>query len=323
MNADRALERLRADDSPARQQLARLLVDDALATPIRQLVDPAWLASQIAAGLEASTRTDQVRQRLDAALREALERWGDESTRLGERVPSDLLGPVEEALAQPYVPSEALAWRILDQPVFRTVMAEVLESSIKGFRSRVSNVDDKIFGGLGRRAAQRGKGLFGGVAESVVGAVAGEVEHQFDKRLKEFLTGATGEALRVVARHAADPRHAGAYAEVRVGVLRALLDTPVSELVSEVEQAQPMAYVDVLLGALRSAIAEDDFVESTAQRITSLLDEVGDGTFGAWLDEVGLASLWADSTAQLLEGRLAATVQTDAFGEWWSALFAE
>lgn len=323
MTPEHALTRLRDTNHPAVTSLARLVVDDALNTPIQDLVQPQWLATQLAAGLKAATRNEALRERAEQAFSQAMSRWGDGDEPLDDHVPAEVRAPLQKALSHTYVPSEAVVWRILDQPMFRSLMAEVLENSITGFRSRVSGVDDKLLGGLGRRAAKRGRGLFGGMADSVVGAVAGEVEHQFDKRLNDFLSMATGEALRGVARHAANPDNAAAYATMRVGVFESVLSAPVRELASEIEGAQPMAYVDVFLEGLRGALGSPSFVSETAERLQALMDEVGDGTFGAWLDDVGLREVWSASTVELLDTRLRATVQTDAFAGWWVGLFTE
>lgn len=322
MASQAALERLRDPKRTATKALARLLVDDALDTPLTELVRPDWLASQLAAGLEAATGTDRLRELAQQALDEAMARWGGSDAPLRSEVPEELIEPLLNALSHPYVPSVELVWRILDQPMFRSLMSEVLESSFKGFRSRMSGVDDKLLGGFGRRAAKRGRGLFGGVAESVVGAVAGEVEHQFDRRLSEFLNKATGEALRMVARHVADEAHATAYAEVRTGIFNTVMDIPIEELAAETLDARPMAYVDVVLQGLSGAVASPSFVDNTTRRLQSLMDEVGTGSFGAWLEEVRLRDVWTESTVELLAERLSSTVQTDAFASWWNDLHA-
>ncbi len=323
MSAERALARLRDADSGALDQLAIVLVDEAASTPISQLARPEWLASQIAAGLEAITRTTRFREAIEKRFGDALRHWSQLDGDLAEYVPDDMLAPLRGALEHPYVPSEGLVFRLLDQQVFRSLMSEVLEGTLKRFRKRVAGVDDQVFGGLGRRVARRGRGLLGGVAENLVGAVAEEVEHQFEKRVSDFLGQATGEALRVVARHAADPDHSGAYAEVRVGILDTLLDTSIAELGEEVDGFGPMAYVDVVLEALRAEVGRDDFVDVTTRRIETLLAEVGDGSFGAWLDEVGLREVWVRSTTELLTQHLHAVVQGDAFEAWWGGLFDE
>jgi hypothetical protein len=138
--------------------------------------------------------------------------------------------------------------------------------------------------------------------------------------LSDFLTKATGEALRVVARHVAADAHAESYAEVRTGIFNTVMDIPIKELAAEALDARPMAYVDVVLQGLRGAVAAESFVDDTTRRLQTLMDEVGSGTFGAWLEEVGLRDVWTESTVELLAERLSSTVHTDAFGAWWTEL---
>jgi hypothetical protein len=318
--ADRALKRLRDPESGAVAELAALLVDEAVSTPIREVARPAWLASQVAAGLEALVGGDAPRERLAARTRDTLADWATDRRPLREALPREVDAPLRQALSHPYVPREELVWRLLDQQVFRSLMSEVLEGTLKRFRKRVSGVDEKLFGGLGKRAAQRGRGLFGGVAEGLVGAVADEVESQFEKRLAEFLASATGEGLRVVARHLANEEHAASYAAVRVALLDTVLDMPIADLAAEIDGMDPMAYVDVAVEALRGELSRDDFVSRTEQRIAGLLDEVGDGTLGAWLDEAGLREVWTRSTTELLADQLGRVVATERFAGWWERL---
>ncbi|MFT6377220.1 MAG: hypothetical protein ACJARS_003880, partial [bacterium] len=108
MASQTALERLRDPEQQATKALARLLVDDALDTPLTELVRPDWLASQLAAGLEAATRTQRLRELAQQALDEAMARWGDSDAALRSEVPEELIGPLLKALSHPYVPSEEI-----------------------------------------------------------------------------------------------------------------------------------------------------------------------------------------------------------------------
>jgi len=109
---------------------------------------------------------------------------------------------------------------------------------------------------------------------------------------------------------------------VRVGVVESILDTPIEELAEEVRGAAPIAYVKVFLEGMRAAVAEPSFVADTERRLGALMDEVGDGTFGDWLDEVALRDVWADSTVALMTERLRVSVQTESFAGWWETLHA-
>lgn len=332
--AARALARIRDPDGPALADLARMVVELTTETPLRDIATPRWIAGQIAAALEAGTRGDHARAWVDRRIDAERKRWSEETRTLREFVPPEAEEPLRELLGRPYAPDGDLTFRILDQPAIRGLVREVLSTSIRNFRQRISAVEPGVLGDVGRRAAARGKGLFGsvtgnlagnvrGVAENLVGAVRDEVEHTFDGRIKDYVRGATVDTVRGIAGYVADPAHAPAFAELRLAVLDVILDTPIHELATEGDKLHPEQIVDVVVGALRSAVAADDFVDRTEQRIAQILAEAGDGTFGAWLDEVDLREVWTETTVELVTARLRAVVETDAFEAWWEGLFVD
>ncbi|MEQ1570810.1 MAG: hypothetical protein ABMA64_34595 [Myxococcota bacterium] len=327
-SARRALARLRDPSSRALADLARMTVEQATLTPIATLAKPRFVASQLAAVLEAGSRGDLLRSWVDRRIASERGRWGAEESPLRGFLPKEAHQPLRELLGRPYAPDEELVFRIIDQPAIRNLVRLVLTDTVTRFRRRLSEWDSGMFGGLGRRAAARGKGLFGnvgrnlgGMAENLVEAVKEEVDSAFEGRIKDFVAGATTEAMRTIARYAADPTHAASFGELRLAILDVVLDTPIRELANETDKMKPETAVDVLVVAVRSMVAQPDFVARAEARIESILAETGDGTLGAWLAEVGLAEVWTNTTTELIADRLRAVVETDGFEGWWAALF--
>ena len=318
------LKRLRAGS--AVDELARLVVQEATATPLREVASPRWIASQIATALEAATApsaTQWVSNRIDAERG----RWSEDDRKLSSLMPDEVDEPLRQLLLRNWSANEQLTHRLVDQPAIRDLLKHILTDGITRFRKRITNVDDKL-GGLGRRAASRSKGLLGGfgrvsgMAEDLMGAVREEVGHSMDGRVGDFVRSALSDQVRSVARYLADPEHAESFANLRVSILDVLLDTPISELVGEADKLGPEEILEVVRGAVSAAIQADDFVERTETRVAAMMNEVGDGTLGAWLEEVGLLDVWTETTAQVVADRLHAVVKTPAFEEWWAALHA-
>ncbi|NCG18344.1 MAG: hypothetical protein GWP91_04935 [Rhodobacterales bacterium] len=318
------LKRLRA--GLAVDELALLVVQEATATPLREVASPRWIASQIATALEAATApsaTEWLSHRIDAERG----RWSDDERKLSSMMPEEVDEPLRQLLLRNWSANEQLTHRLVDQPAIRDLLRHILTDGINRFRKRITNVDDKL-GGLGRRAASRGKGLLGGfgrvsgMAEDIMGAVREEVGHGMDGRVGDFVRGALSEQVRSVARYLADPEHAESFANLRVSILDVLLDTPISELVGEADKLGPKEILELVRGAVSAAIQTNDFVDRTETRVAALMDEVGDGTLGAWLEEVGLLDVWTETTAQVVADRLHAVVKTPAFEDWWTALHA-
>jgi hypothetical protein len=215
--------------------------------------------------------------------------------------------------------------KIIDHGAIHELMRQVLSGSLSRFSRRLRNLDSGVLGGIGGRAARRGKRLFGGLssglADNIVGAVKEEIDQVMENRVREFATQATGEALRTMARYASDPANTQAFADLRLSLFDYALQMPMDELAAEADKMDPEALVEIVVSTLRSAVSSDDFVRRTEERIAVVLDETGDGTLGAWLDEVGLTDVWVDSTTELIGDRLKAVVQTPDFEDWWAGLF--
>ncbi|MFT7521618.1 MAG: hypothetical protein ACI9MC_003769 [Kiritimatiellia bacterium] len=327
--AERALARLRAEDGLAIRELAKLVVDKTTDTPIGEIASARWISSQITTALEAATRGDQLRESLSARLDKGRERWAHDERALSHWISDDARKPLRTLVGRPWSPSESATEHLVNQPQVRNLLSQVLEDAVRRFGTRMRNFDQGL-GGIGKRAAKRGrtfgKGLLAAagvrdVASDMVHAMSSEFEAALDKRVKEFTGEATTRAMRTIVQQLSDPEFAQTFADFRVGLLDELLDTPLKDLIDEVENLEPMDAVDVVLQAVRSAVSQEDFVERTAERVQQALDEAGDGTLGAWLEEIDLLDVWTETTIELVTGRLQAVVQTDGFETWWSSLF--
>jgi len=332
--AKRALAKLRDSEGEALNNLARMMVEQTTATPLKDIATPRWIAGQIATALEAGTRGDHARDWVDRRISSERERWGTEDKTLRGFLPEEVDKPLRELLGRPYAPDEDMIFRIIDQPAIRRLIREILTNTLAGFRQNIKNVDDGVLGGTVGRAARRSRGLFagmgraaevasniGGVASNLAGAVRDEIESNMDGRVKEFVKQASQEQVRAIARYIANPEHADGFAELRLAILDVVIDTPIKDLAEETDKLHPEQIIDIVVGALRSAVAAEDFVDRTEERITQVLDEAGDGTLGAWLEEVQLLDVWTQTTAELIASRLKAVVATDDFTDWWEQLF--
>ncbi len=336
-SAQRALDRLQHPDGAALRQLARLVVLETTNTPIKNVASARWIASQVTTALEAVSRGEHARKWVASRIEEARGQWKDETRPLRHWMPKEAEAPLRQVLSRPWSPDEKLVHRIIDQPAVRTLVAELLEDTLVRFQKRLKSMDATGLGSLGMRAARKGRGFLGGmvnnlggvaenlggVAENIVGAVAEELEHAVHGRIREFVASTSGEAIKGISRHLADPNYTSAFGDLRVAVLDVLLDTPVKELALEADKLRPEELVDVVIGAIRSTLAEPSFVDDMEARISKILDSAGDGTLGAWLTEVDLHEVWTATTTELVTRRLEAVVRTPDFETWWAGLFAE
>lgn len=320
--AARALARLTSEDDPALAQWVGLLIDHLLDQPAAALLPGQALAISLATAIQhlavgPDPLTDPARQ--------WLQRQTDDPRSLRERLPDGLPQVAEPLLQVPWTPSEAMVLNLLRHDAARDLVRETLAETLQAFATRARSLDDGVLKGIGGRALQKSRGWLGQVgsaAEGLVGAVSREVEQALEARIKEFLQGATDEALRSIARWMADPRHAPALAQMRVSAWHQLIDAPPASLMGSHPDVDP---VDALAQAVRDGLQQLASRPALTDDLASLLEEAR----GA-LSDVRLRDWLPDDTAPLLHDTLQAAflpafrevTRSEDFANWWMELHA-
>lgn len=325
-SADATLARLRDPDDPVLAELAALVVSDLTSRPLRSLATAGWLASQLVAALEAAVRADRVREQVDRVLARALEQARGDDRSLRDRLPAEVVNGLVEVAGRPFSPEPELLERLVDQPAVRRLLRFVLEDTIRRVARNIGRVDDAL-GGLGQRAARRGRALgrsllgdVAKVASDLARTVEKEVEGAFEARLRDLADEATRRAVQLLVQKLADPDDPETFAALRQSVLDVVLDTPVRDLAAEIDKLDPEELTQVIVRTLRRGLEREGIVDELAGRIEQLLDEAGDGTLDAWLREVELHDVWTRTTHQLVTERLRDLVAEPAFEAWWRRL---
>lgn len=319
---DRTLARLRDPDDPALSELAALVGRHVAARPLVDAVDAPRLAAHAATALR-SLATDDARDHLVSRLDEERARLGAETRTPRAWMVPEVDGPLRELLSEAWVPSEDLAYEVINHEALRSMLREVLKGALTRFAGGMRTLDQGVLGGLGGRVARKGAGLLGGVAsraEGIAQAMKDEVEQRFEGRIKETLGQTTDEAVRAVAAWVSDPAHAAVLASLRVSVLDTVLDTPVGELIGEFDELDTARLVAAVWGGLEAAAARDDLEAELQERIEQTVSVWGDETVGAWLDDLGLRASWDEAIVELMTAEMRPLVATEEFGTWWQAL---
>lgn len=327
--AEKALKRLQEPDSLALSELSSLVVAHVSSKPLREIIPPAWTAQQFKLSIEALTNGDQAKNWLQKEWHAAIERGLNEERHAGTWAPKEATELVREVLARPLQPSEELVERFLDQAAVRNMIKLVLEDAIRRFAQRAKRIDDGVLGGIGGKVARRGrslgKGLLGrrasDMAENLVHSVADEVEQAFERRIGEFLEGATQRSMKTIAREMSDPKNAEAMVQFRHAIFDAALSAPVKDWAKELDGLEMDEIAEVLQRNLNKWVNKEHFETQMTRQLNSVLDEAGDGSLRAWLEPLDLAEPWTNATTSLVRDHLQTLVQTDAFVTWWARLF--
>lgn len=322
-SAHAALQRLTDPADPSLGELVALAADHVLALSLRQVIDTAAVADRVTSAVAQASTDPQLRARLLARLSTERARWRAERHNARHWLLPPLEAPLRHVLAQPWSPSERLALRVSDHPAVRAMLKDVLSGALGRFGSGLRALDGGMLGGLGGRVARRGAGLFGGLTDlagGLVGAVKDEFEAAVESRVKDSVGQATEEAIRSIAAWAADPKQAASLAALRVSILDVALDTPLGDLLAELDEVPDGAIVDAVLDGLRDAAARTSLRLDLIQVLDEAVAAWGDETLGALAEDVGLRDLARAGLIDVGTARARVLVTSEGFVSWWARL---
>jgi hypothetical protein len=295
------LERIRAEGAAS---LAALLVAQALARPLAELVPPAAMVAEAARTLAASDAGAAWLQARVAAVVAALEA---ERGRLADVLPPSLTRAARDLAALPVRPKRATLLAVLDHPPVRQLLrAQVVQTLLEfGRKAAAPFTDNPISRGL--KAFSRGGAL---------GSIAGAAQAELERQAAGFADTAVGEVLAGLATELSDPARVKEQAAVRAAVLDGLLGLGVAEVAAI---GAPHAPAAVALGrrALAAWAGEPDTIGPVVELLlgAELARPLGDV-----LGDLGVRELAERHARAALGTILSELFASDAFAAWLAAL---
>lgn len=296
--------------------LARVVVDAILATPLRELLDPARIApafvAGVRAGVDAAGAADRLHDLLVAGQRRAVAR----SSPLAERLPPELRTVLRRVLRRPHTPSRELVRAAVDHAGMRNLLRTILQATLLDFATKVWSVvpDTSWVPGAGLRKKMLG------MAKGVASAVGAEVENRLEDKIKTFVDGFLGRAIELIVERATDPRFATDQAAWRSDAVLAILDLPEPVLLAESRKFDPRIVAGDLLDAARAVAHWDRLPAEVTAALQSLITEMGERTVGDLIDADHTAHAWRPLLTAELTHHLARLFAADGFVAWLTDL---
>jgi hypothetical protein len=312
------LARLRdsADDAPS-ARLAALLMEDILARPVRELLDPALVATALQSTLLAWTASDPGVAHVVATAERVSTLVSSHDRPASEVVPAAVQGGLRELVQLPLVARRDAVMKLLDRQSFRQlVRAQLVETLVDFGRRATSPVSDSPFarglGGLGKLAGQIAKpsGL-----SAIASAVSGEVERQVEKRANDFADTAVAGIIAGIADQASDPARAAQQAALRLELLEGLLALTGSD-VGELARGNLDRQVGIVRKALAAWAAKGDLARDVEGPLRIVVELEGARPLGAILGELGVLEPVSLHARAFVREAVARVVAGDAFAAW-------
>ena len=287
-------------------RLVDLLVDDVLDRPITELVDPSWLAGQLAETTRSAAADPQV------------ERWfRDRVTELRSRVPAgplpspaEIVAPLQALLSRPYVPDRALVGALLDHDTARLMLKNLFQDLLISFARKL-----RPSGPVVPRTGLPFKGLQR-MSESVLGVVGQELEQQVEAKAREFMDAGVQRLVDRMADHLCNPALVQEYGAWRLHGLDVLLHTDSRRLAAEVEKLDPDALVATGAALVRGIANRPELPGQLEHILRAAMDATEGRNIRSLLGGVEVHGI--HMVRDLLIQRARALVETEAFARWWA-----
>jgi hypothetical protein len=312
------LARLRdpADDAPS-ARLAALLVEETLARPVRELVDPAVVAAAMQSTLLAWTASDPGVAHVVATAERVRAVVSAHDRPVSDVVPAAVQGGLREMAQLPFVARRDAVMKLLDRQSFRQlVRAQLVETLVDFGRRATSPVSDsplaRGLGGLGKLAGQIAKpsGL-----SAIASAVSGEVERQVEKRANDFADTAVAGIISGIADQASDPARSTQQAALRLELLEGVLALTGSE-VGELAHGNLDRQVGVVRKALAAWATGGDLARDVEGALRVILELEGARPLGDLLNVLGVRGPVSLHARAFVRAALARVVAAEAFAAW-------
>jgi hypothetical protein len=340
----RVLDRLRADESPARAALLRLVWDQVLDTPAAAFLPPDRVAPLILEVLGSAAPQA-------AADRHGLvgwDRWTAHVKETGERVKDLLPEDVQRVLVDTVATAQPPAGRWMkgrvDAALFRQLFAPVLQDMLVSFASRLpipgmpggggptpapassssSPRASSTFGMLGRLKAEVEKRTEGirETATSVLGSIGSEVEQRMQAVARDFSQSAHAELRSAMIARLKSEEGKMLVGRIQRQIVEAVLEAPLHELDADARQL-PLRELIPHVGRIAAHLSLHPPVEPwLSAELESVLALEGGRTVRSMLQESNLIDRLSDLVLAQADDHTRALVATDAFEAWLTDLLA-
>ena len=302
-------------EASAVDTLTSLAVDHLLVQPISDLIDPPTLAQQTVLTVRQAVQSEETEARILASLQQFREMRP--SGTLRDSVPPDVIVPLCTIIAKPVNLNRAMVGRVLEHGAIEELLREILVSALQSFAQRIRPAVPST-GKTGNRLRTLKK-----VGEGMLGGLGAEIERQAEQKAKDFVDGMLSTAIAQAADEMCNPAKAATYGKFRGHILDQLLDTPISELMAEMEKVEPEDLLATTT-AILCAITERETIEEEVQQIirTGLQGFEGQ-SLGDVLDEAGLESTWRGAVENHVSHIARGFIATPEFKEWLGELLGD
>ncbi len=291
---------------------ASRLMSELLATPLSRLAEPDKVKAALAVSLDPATVEQATRPALERSVTAVMAKLSRQDIPLGELVPEQAEGAIEELLAQPDLIAKQLIRELFEDPAVESVMNDVLFEAIKQFSMQTN----PFVADWGLPALLKRLPPFGKVSLS---AAFKKMQQDFDKRLepeaRKFLKGFSGRAvehaMRLTLRKSAEPESVA----LKQRLFHAMLKRELSEVCWPPDDKRGQLLRDIIVDCYAHGQTHHLLRDELASWIDEIFTEHGDGSLAELLAHWGIELIDPSAAAAALWPIIATSMAGDFVGE--------
>ena len=325
--ASQALARLRENERGERDALSRLIARTIMDTPLTELLDATVLANILHEHILREANTPESLQHLVTHWMTLANASLNADVPLNQQLPKEVVSAIQGLAQTPMRLDPDFLETILDKPAVRDLLSVVLEDALRRFTQRAKKLEEGVLGGFGGRVARRGRGLrksilntkAGGIAENLVHSVADEVEQAFERRIKEFLGGASQRAVRTIVHEMSRKDTEATRVDLQVDIVNSVLDMSPTQLRDAVMQEDTQQALTQMQHHVLRWVEHPETVQQLDTFLRTTFDRLG--TVGNLYPSPMSSAAASQTLMHAIDGGIKKTVESADFEVWWHSLF--
>ncbi|HET8936237.1 MAG TPA: hypothetical protein VFN67_22495 [Polyangiales bacterium] len=331
MSAQLILERLSAEDSPARSELVTQLVQHVLSQRLRDVIAPEALLPIVLDTLTRENLAREWQRSVQPGVQRYSARVAAASETLSELMPDDAVALLRAQLGEPTGARARWAKGAVDPALLKRLLAPVWVQLLVNFAKRIPGLGGSGAGGSGSSgrgsiASMLGRGVQQGAA-SLVGAgrnalegLGIDVEKKLTAAARDFSDGALSVWNQAMRERMQSPEGKAIVTQIKHGVLEHVLKVKLSDLDRDAVALPLAAYLDLVPLVLGHAVRVPFVRNIIDAELRAYLDVAGDKRLDEVLTELGVLEQTRAYLIARANTQLAGFSQSPVFAAWITKL---
>ena len=306
---------------PATRDLVRLTVDFLLRQPLKSIVPVSLVHNQTLALLTTIVESEQTQAWLVDQI-EQLRNAVPEGIP-GDFVPSEIQGPLRNALSQEVPLDTDLVHQLMDHQTMEQLFHAVLSSVLLDFTETIktwTQTATSVTSSMGPKGMSSGFGRLKKLGERVVqssplGQISQVIEQQAQQKILQFLDQSIANIIRRSATEIGKPENRKQQADYRLHILDVLLTTDNQTIVDQLTVLEPQFLVKTIIQTIRAMLNLPVFQEQLMNILHQLLETIGHQSVHDFLIDSDLGEDWRDEVEEYMTDVAQQVISEPAFTE--------